>query len=198
MTTSTTAGHVLGTTPYAWPWDGQLDPSRTAVLVVGPARGLSAVGTGEGDRLRSVVEAVSTSGGTVVQVTTVPPPAATGPEVAPPLGDAARVFVARGTDGFYESGLEIFLRGAGLDQLLLVGAGLETCIHSTMRSANDRGLECLLVLDACVAYDPALTGSARSQVEMSGGIFGAVGLAAAVVDAYVSSASQSPKEGLLP
>ncbi|RZI92158.1 MAG: isochorismatase family protein, partial [Microbacterium sp.] len=68
-------------------------------------------------------------------------------------------------------------------QPAVVGAGLETCVHSTMRSANDRGLECLLVLDACVAYDPDLVAPARSQVEMSGGIFGAVGDTSAVLDA---------------
>ncbi len=44
-----------------------------------------------------------------------------------------------------------------------------------MRSANDRGYECLLVIDACVPHDPELVAASRSQIEMSGGIFGAVG-----------------------
>lgn len=194
MTTSTIGSHVAGTTPYAWPWDGQLDPARTALVVLGPARGLSVVGTAAGDRLRSLVDVVLGAGGAVVQVVTAPPPAAVGPGLGAPLAamgtPATPVLAARGVDGFYESGLETHLREAGLDRLLLAGAGLETCVHSTMRSANDRGLECLLVLDACVAYDPDLVGSARSQVEMSGGIFGAVGSTSDVLDAYASPATE--------
>jgi hypothetical protein len=190
MTTSMSATHVLGTTPYAWPWDGKFDPSRIALVVIGPARGLSVVGTAAGDRIRELVGVVTGSGGAVVQVVTAPPPAAAGPELGAPLaamGTAPTpVLVARGVDGFYESGLEGYLREAGFQHLLITGAGLETCVHSTMRSANDRGLECLLVLDACVAYDPELVTSARSQVEMSGGIFGAVGSTAAVLDACAS------------
>ncbi len=44
-----------------------------------------------------------------------------------------------------------------------------------MRSANDRGYECLLVVDACAPLDPDLVAPATSMVEMSGGIFGAIG-----------------------
>ena len=65
---------------------------------------------------------------------------------------------------------------AARDLLLLVGLGLETTVHSTMRSANDRGYECLLVVDACAPLDPDAVPNAVSMVEMSGGIFGAVGL----------------------
>ena len=65
---------------------------------------------------------------------------------------------------------------AARDLLLLVGLGLETTVHSTMRSANDRGYECLLVVDACAPLDPDAVPNAISMVEMSGGIFGAVGL----------------------
>jgi nicotinamidase-related amidase len=90
-----------------------------------------------------------------------------------------------GVDGFFASSLDTVLRTLGRDQLLLCGKWLETNVHSTMRSANDRGYECLLVLDACVAYDPDLTSAARSQIEMSGGIFGAVGETAAVLDALL-------------
>lgn len=197
MTTSTSTGlspvrgrHVQGSTPYAWPWDGNLDPNRTALVVLGPERGLSVVGTAEGDRLRVLVDAVVAAGGAVVQVVTAPPPAALGPELGAPLAamgtPQTRVLRSEGIDGFFESGLEYYLQQAGLDRLFLAGAGLETCIHSTMRSANDRGLECLLVIDACLAYQPGLVGSARSQVEMSGGIFGAVGETVAVLEALAT------------
>jgi len=94
---------------------------------------------------------------------------------------------AAGVDGFYGSPLDDRLRRLGRDQLLLCGAWLETGVHSTMRSANDRGYECLLVLDACDAYDATLVAASRSQIEMSGGIFGAVGLQADVHAALASA-----------
>ena len=72
------------------------------------------------------------------------------------------------------------------DQLLLVGGWLESNVHSTLRSANDRGYECLLVLDACTPYDAAMVAASRSQVEMSGGIFGAVGETAHVLAALAA------------
>jgi nicotinamidase-related amidase len=89
--------------------------------------------------------------------------------------DSDHLLDAHGVDGFFASPLDALLRSLGRDQLLLCGAWLETGVHSTMRSANDRGYECLLVLDACVPHDPALVAASRSQIEMSGGIFGAVG-----------------------
>ena len=52
-----------------------------------------------------------------------------------------------------------------------------------MRSANDRGYECLLVADATTAIDPDVTPRALSMVEMSGGIFGAIGYTGAVTAA---------------
>ena len=52
-----------------------------------------------------------------------------------------------------------------------------------MRSANDRGYECLLVVDACAPLEPELVPAAISMVEMSGGIFGAVGTTAPVLAA---------------
>ena len=82
---------------------------------------------------------------------------------------------ASGVDGFYGGPLGPLLRRDGVDQLLLAGFGLEATVHSTMRTANDAGLECLAVVDACVALDPELTPRTVSMIEMSGGIFGAVG-----------------------
>ena len=66
------------------------------------------------------------------------------------------------------------LRAAGRDLLLLAGGWLEVGVHSTMRSANDRGYECLLVPSACIAIDDTTRAATISSTEMSGGIFGAV------------------------
>ena len=61
------------------------------------------------------------------------------------------------------------------------------------RQANDRGLECLLVIDACAPVDPALVTASRSMVLMSGGIFGAVGETVPTLDALrAASPTASP------
>ena len=160
---------IAHTTPYAWPWDGAYAPERTALLVV-TAPGAPAPGAG----VETLAGALRPAGGVVVQVTTAPPRTAR-PEVARTWGWADHRTDSTGVDGFFGSPLDALLRSLGRDQLLLTGAWLETGVHSTMRSANDRGYECLLVLDACTAYDPDLVAASRSQIEMSGGIFGAVG-----------------------
>jgi biuret amidohydrolase len=163
---------VAATTPYAWPYDGAFDPARTALLVV------DAAGTPTAPpAAAALADALRPAGGIVVHVTTTPPArvAPTAPPAPASLMPADHRVVAAGIDGFYGSPLDTLLRSRRRDQLLLAGAWLETAVHSTMRSANDRGYECLLVLDACVAHDPALVAACRSQIEMSGGIFGAVG-----------------------
>jgi nicotinamidase-related amidase len=61
---------------------------------------------------------------------------------------------------------------------------MEGPVHSTMRSANDRGLECLLVIDGCAPLDPTLAEAGVRIIEMSGGIFGAVAPSQAVLSAF--------------
>ncbi|MBP2705112.1 isochorismatase family protein [Microbispora sp. RL4-1S] len=105
------------------------------------------------------------------------PLATIGREAAPQDTADAEVH-APGWDGFHGSPLDELLRAAGRDLLVLAGCCLELGVHSTMRSANDRGYECLLLADACAAADPSLAAGALSTIEMSGGIFGAVGSSA--------------------
>jgi nicotinamidase-related amidase len=180
------AVHVAATTPYPWPWNGVLDAAGTAVLVVGSEIGGPEASAPETAAMSTVVAAVRAAGGTVIRVITVPPRRL--PPVPVRAGehlDGTDVVIdAAGLDGFFGSGLEAMLRSRRIERLLLVGNGLETAIHSTMRSANDRGFECLLVVDACVPLDPDLVDASVSMIEMSGGIFGAVGTSAAVAEAF--------------
>jgi nicotinamidase-related amidase len=169
---------IASTTPYAWPYDGLFAPARAALLVVGSDGAPPPL-----PAVAALAGPLRAAGGAVVQVTTAPPrrvPAGPAPEV---VRHAGHHVTASGIDGFFGSPLDHLLRTLGRDQLLLVGAWLETSVHSTLRSANDRGYECLLVLDACRAHDPALVAGSRSQIEMSGGIFGAVGSSADVLAA---------------
>jgi hypothetical protein len=193
---------VARTTPYAWPYDGLLDPGRLALLVVVlGADDEETAGDGLGGPPDPALDSALTRIGELAGATfaagggvgVVPPPPPVGMRAAgrPRLPGAGTLGVrgpahritSGGVDGFFASPLDATLRALGRDQLLLCGQWLETGVHSTMRSANDRGYECLLALDACVPYDPDLVPAARSQVEMSGGIFGAVGDTAAVLAA---------------
>ena len=76
--------------------------------------------------------------------------------------------------------LDADLRSLGRDTLVFGGLGLETAVYSTMTGANDRGYECLALIDACAPHDPAVAERALSSITMSGGIFGAVGTSAAL------------------
>jgi len=88
---------------------------------------------------------------------------------------------AAGWDGFYGSPLDSLLRAAGRDQLLLAGRLFEIGVSSTLRSANDRGYECLTLGDACEAFSAPTRRGGLSSITMSGGIFGAIGSAADVL-----------------
>jgi nicotinamidase-related amidase len=94
---------------------------------------------------------------------------------------------AFGVDGFAGSPLAERLAGAGCDHLLVCGLGLEGPVPSTLRSANDRGLECLLVIDGCAAVDPNLADPAVRIIEMSGGIFGAVATSSNVLSGLTAA-----------
>jgi nicotinamidase-related amidase len=83
--------------------------------------------------------------------------------------------------------LELILRSQQIDRFALAGWPLEISVHSTMRRANDIGYECILLEDLCVPLDPELQESSVSQILMSGGIFGAVGESAALLEALVTS-----------
>ena len=164
---------VERSTPYPWPWDGGLEPERIHLVVPGwdPAWMAACVA------VENVVERILQLAGLVGSVTTVEHrgglrrPAALGP---PPGSLGGAHLVAEGIDGFYGSALESRLRRCGSDRILFAGFGLETTVHSTLRRANDLGLECLVVRDACAPLDPTLVPTALSMIEMSGGIFGAV------------------------
>lgn len=79
-----------------------------------------------------------------------------------------------GKSAFWATDLDLVLRNRGITHLLLAGLFTDGAVHSTMREANDRGYECLLLEDCTVTTDEENYKGALKSIKMSGGIFGAV------------------------
>lgn len=93
------------------------------------------------------------------------------PEVAPVSGEA---IVDKSANGpFYGTELDMVLRGRGIRHLIVCGITTDCCVHSTIRDANDRGFQCLLVSDACGSGDRKAHEAAVYLMTVEGGVLGA-------------------------
>jgi nicotinamidase-related amidase len=102
------------------------------------------------------------------------------------------VVTAAGHDAFCGSDLELELRARGLRNIVAVGLAAEVAVSCSVRSANDRGFECLTLADATAPLDLATGQRELRSITMSGGIFGAIGTVAALLGAF------GPDRGVVP
>ncbi|MGD9751825.1 MAG: cysteine hydrolase family protein [Acidimicrobiia bacterium] len=212
---------IVDANPYPWPYDGPIDPARTALVCIdwqvdfcGPGGYVDRMGydlnlTRSGlEPTARVLAAARAEGWTVVHtreghrpdLSDCPPNklwrskrigAGIGdagpcgrilvrgepgweivPEVAPIDGEL--VVDKPGKGSFYATDLDLLLRTRGITHLVFTGITTDVCVHTTMRDANDRGYECLLLSDCTGATDVGNYKAALHMVTMQGGVFGAI------------------------
>ncbi|VWX61924.1 Cysteine hydrolase [Burkholderiales bacterium 8X] len=77
-----------------------------------------------------------------------------------------------GKGAFYATGLDELLKARGIAHLLFAGVTTEVCVQTTMREANDRGYDGLLLEDCTESYFPAFKAATLAMIRAQGGIVG--------------------------
>jgi nicotinamidase-related amidase len=108
-------------------------------------------------------------------------------ELAPLPGEV--VLDKPGKGAFYGTDLQQILVDAGVQALVVTGVTTEVCVHTTVREANDRGYEVLVLADCVGSYFPEFQRVGLDMIAAQGGIFGWVSDSASLLDALPRAAT---------
>src|SRR5271169_1624351 len=108
------------------------------------------------------------------------------PELYPLAGEP--VVDKPGKGAFHATDLDAMLKNRGIGQLIICGVTTEVCVNTTVREANDRGYECVVVEDCVGSYFPEFQEMGLRMIKAQGGIFGWVASSEAVIAALQTSA----------
>jgi nicotinamidase-related amidase len=103
------------------------------------------------------------------------------PELYPAPGEP--VIDKPGKGAFFATDLHAILQNRAITQLIVTGVTTEVCVNTTVREANDRGYDCLVVSDCCASYFPDFHAMGLRMIKAQGGIFGWVAPSQAVISA---------------
>lgn len=110
------------------------------------------------------------------------------PELRPEAGEL--VIDKPGKGAFYATGLQERLTELGVTHLIFTGVTTEVCVQTSMREANDRGYDCLLVEDGTESYFPEFKQATVRMIQSQGGIVGWVTTADRLTDTLYSTYGQ--------
>ncbi len=102
------------------------------------------------------------------------------PELSPKPDES--VIEKPGKGAFYATSLQSILQTHGITHLIFAGVTTEVCVQTTMREANDRGYDCLLIEDATASYYPEFKQSTLAMVQAQGALVGWTATASQVIE----------------